>query len=474
MDNTHGSHLRPQTQDANGLEPRVAVPVSLLDETRRSSRLRSETRDSSVIDPDFLNFPTENDVAKALRANLESFHKDHYAVVCESLASVRESLETTKHLELDAFRLDDDPFADITPDDGIEDGVEEYSVVVPESGEMVDEHSFGTVSYLSKVPEQPRYTHYTNIKSTLLGTNELELRYLAELSEAAQEQQLNTDWKKEYRDRNPSTRIHQVPERIKLKQLKPYLLRFFEELGITIEDVEFYLLDDVGPLPKGMPEFLRKSWENRNLHFAIPFEEEQGLIDIGSRRLMLPDTTNRRLALAGLCCKKIKDICGVRLYPAISEWIDQGRKQPKPAQKVRSSRQLHEKTQCAICFVSVANVSPANHFPILTTISRHDCPHHGEFVESSAGLSSADDCSALEPDMLLDKEVNYRKRVVNGRPLKRKIPTTTAFFHVDGNIFGLTDEQEMMPSADRNLVETSSGFADHALCSKKCFWKVRA
>ncbi|KAL9061095.1 MAG: hypothetical protein Q9162_000240 [Coniocarpon cinnabarinum] len=406
-------------------------------------------------------FPTQQIAAGKLRSFLEEGYKDHAWVVAKTLRATKERINQQKRPDPHAGQ---DPFASLSTDKSPS-NIEFECIIQPSSGTNAINRGITVTPFEASAARVPEFTHYTASNSSILGRNETEIRFYPDLADEDARQLLERDLRKHFDERNPATRAKHVAGVTKLRQLKPYFERFLTEMDVNWQIVLQFILDKDVEFKEGMPHTLKKIFSDRASYCSK--KSTPGQMDFASSSDDQPSL--RQLASAGLCCKVIKDVCKIRVWPAIEELVFEEAQAHgdavEDATLTRSAFKVHQDFQCAICLL-------------------HNCTQHGEHQQLSDDAdadadadanadadakSAASEYGSQEP---WDRECNHRTRILEDATTvsrKRKVSTSTFMELINGSN-GQQDDGSI--EVTHNLSDMSSAMPDERLCSESCFWKI--
>lgn len=144
--------------------------------------------------------------------------------------------------------------------------------------------------YLSKAHDVPRHISYAGITTNLLADNDKKLVVWPyfEVDQEPASDELNNELKERYTAGNPEGRPELVRCIQKAQQVRPYVMRFLEEVHSNLDDIVDYLT-------------------NKHLYDKV---EEKPLIPLAD----LHNRTNRGAANAGVICGVFSKVFGFSVW----------------------------------------------------------------------------------------------------------------------------------------------------------------
>lgn len=397
--------------------------------------------------------PTEARVKERLSDLVDQSKRDHFQHVRNLLSSARQSAPSTLQ---GRHHPPGSPFARIQNNENAAQHPVQYSFSfykctasksIVRAGSSTK--NFNAISCPRNEQANPPYTDYTTLKDNILGRNERELRAWPQVSDPDIQDELEKSLEDYFKDRNPNTRFWQLPDRVELRQLWPYLKKLLDSYKISSNDILSYLLQSKAQLRRKITKTHWKIVEDRNGFCAV--EPDRTSMPTVQKVSTLPEPSVLNLLIAHMICVAITDLCQIRVWPALESitpysQVQVGNSDPS---RLLTFWDVQEAFQCRICYMT-------------------DCLFHGEYTEESETNRGI---SGIIPSPLND-ESNHRLRVTGRVSLKRKrkFPSDTFAKMITPSI-GQADDGAVAYGDSVNDGQEST-YSDSALCSESCFWKI--
>ena len=265
---------------------------------------------------DFNDLPTERDIKQKLREHIRIYERDHMNKLAKCFEHTRGSAQRRPDARPHGAS---DPFSSLQP---LQPAIKEAKVeckVLSSTGTILRTNKVSVRSYRSSIEPAPPFTYYTTMDATLLAKNDTELRSYPELKDQDASEKLHKELAPYYEKRLPEDHTRHLRSFTKLRHMIPYLQRLFSEVDISANDILQYLLQYDLKFEPGMPQSIAACFEDRSPFCSRTMNQDQ--FSLTTRISQLPQTSTRRLTVAYLCCKAIKDMCNIRLWPSIEEVI---------------------------------------------------------------------------------------------------------------------------------------------------------
>lgn len=380
------------------------------------------------------------EVVSKLETRVREFEEDHNDWMTNWLAKARTAIEeqpskasvTVKSRTHPANHVVS-PFHHLQKTSRSSKLAENYSFTSANSN-YTRERQLQIQTYPSKQRKVPYYSHHTSVEHNIPAENNKTLRVYPQITdpnctEATMEQQEH-DLRRFFGGAIPESRHSDLRKRTRTNLLRPYLFNFLADVGIKIDDIFQYLLDQK--------------------MFKIRFPMEV-------RALSKPTAL-----LASYVCKAMTETCKLSISETIRELMDAAYQDliadEQDTEPVKTSVGLNETPDdaaplptrfafCRICFVS-------------------ECPLHGEYPE---GPPSDDDDAEQPPKEKAmprtELTVSPRSRSLRGLVYTETFATSLDFgtgLDDDGN---LSNADSIGTSIDNRI------FSRDETCSDLCFWK---
>ena len=181
-----------------------------------------------------------------------------------------------------------------------------------------------------------------------MSKNEIELRAWPHVEDDVQHEKMQEALKKSYEE-NPLTRSVRLLEEARIRQLWPYLGRFWTALIISPREVLSYLLEPSGLLEARMPTSLSKVIDDstRNSFCTIPLK--RGSIQDMKIVTSVGELSSRKALVAYRICVAFRDILRIRTWPILRSLAETNAELSEGFNP--SFWRIQETLQCRICYL---------------------------------------------------------------------------------------------------------------------------
>jgi CXC domain/SET domain len=334
-------------------------------------------------------------------------------------------------------------------------GRKRFSIVWPTTSKTSD-LSVPVMAYEPSTLMPPKYSNFVSLQSNVLSRNDTKLKYFPYFNDDFDGEK--GDLYKELEERFKDQIKDRPLGRTRLEQAEmygPYIEDFVKEVGTSLDDILFYLLDAANEPPSIEMSFAAmKSWMNRDVHCEGLFDRDAKKWTLVYSKIYQSKPDNYHLALAGLVCAAFMRVCGFSIWGLASRSPSANDISEKDQERLagQSSGPSILDLRCTVCHV-------------------HNCPNHGAFVEHRSSGAEDDSSSEADTDSNEDAGHNHRQRAIHGQS---KTPFSQRPAYQVGlplaQYRGMDDNGTVTGDYTNPPIKFQSD-EEEELCSSGCFWK---